>query len=358
MAPLDWGLGHATRCIPLIHALKQNGYKVWIATDGPQEALLKNEFPDLDFIKLPGYQIRYSRSRGWLPIKIMQQLPGLFSIVQREHRWLQKVIEQYNIQLVISDNRYGLWSNKVPSIFITHQLTIKAPYRWLESLIRKINYRYINRFTACWVPDMKEHGGLASVLSHPIALPRIPIHYMGLLSRFEKTTEGSSTHISIILSGPEPQRSLLEQKIVEQLSGINEQIVLIRGLPGSTEKLLLPPHVQSFNHLETGALQQVLMQSKLVITRSGYTSMMELMHLQIKTVLVPTPGQTEQEYIAEKLSERGFAIMMNQSDFNLAKAIEAAKNHQYVFPNLALFDAHKLDHLLSQINNDRKSKDR
>lgn len=287
----------------------------------------------------------------------MQQLPGLFSIVQGEHRWLQKVIEQYNIQLVISDNRYGLWSTQVPSVFITHQLTIKAPYRWLESLIRKINYRYINRFTACWVPDMKELGGLAGVLSHPTALPRIPIHYMGLLSRFEKIPEGGSTHISIILSGPEPQRSLLEQKIVEQLPAINERIIVVRGLPGSTEKLALPPHVQSFNHLETGALQQVVRQSKLVITRSGYTSMMELMHLQIKTVLVPTPGQTEQEYIADALSEKGYGVMMKQSEFNLSKAIELGLNHQYVFPDTALFNQQTLVQLLSMINNHRKSKD-
>lgn len=357
MAPLDWGLGHATRCIPLIHALKQNGHKVWIATDGPQEALLKKEFPDLDFLKLPGYQVRYSRSRGWLPIKIMQQLPGLFSIVQQEHRWLHKVIEQYDIQLVISDNRYGLWSTQIPSIFITHQLTIKAPYRWLESLIRKINYRYINRFTACWVPDIKELGGLAGLLSHPSSLPRIPVYYMGLLSRFEKNIESSSTHVTILLSGPEPQRSMLEEKIIEQLPMISQPVILVRGLPGSTEKLALPKHVQSFNHLDTVSLQTLFLQSKLVITRSGYTSVMELMHLQVKTVLVPTPGQTEQEYIADTLSEKRYAIMMNQSDFNLAKAIEAGKNHQYVFPKFELFDEHMLNNLLGQINNDRKSKD-
>lgn len=358
MAPLDWGLGHATRCIPLIHALIKAGHKIWIATDGPQEALLKKEFPDLDFLKLPGYKVRYSRSRGWLPLKIMQQMPGLFAIVQREHRWLEKVIEQYNIQLVISDNRYGLWSNQIPCVFITHQLTIKAPYRWLETLIRKINYRYINRFTACWVPDMKVHGGLAGVLSHPTSLPRIPVHYMGLLSRFEKAAEKDSNHITILLSGPEPQRGMLEEKIIQQLPAIDQPVILVRGLPGSTEKPVLPNHVQSFNHLETAALQAILIKSKLVITRSGYTSVMELMDLQIKTVLVPTPGQTEQEYIADILCKKGYAVTMKQADFSLPKAIEAALDHHYIFPDTVPFNQQTLDDLLDTINDHRKLKDK
>lgn len=357
VAPLDWGLGHATRCIPLIRAFTDSGYRVLIATDAPQENLLKKEFPQHGFLRLPGYNIRYSRSRGWLPLKIIQQLPALLRIVQWEHRWVQEVIEQYDIDLVISDNRYGLWTNKVPSVFITHQLTIKAPYRWLEKLIQIINYRYINRFTECWIPDMKENDGLAGVLSHPMKKPGIPISYLGLPARFQRKEVPDRKQVTVLLSGPEPQRTLLEEKIIEQAKQSEQPITLVRGLPGTEEKLSLPAFIQQFNHLESEDLQNILQQSELVITRSGYTSIMELMQLQVKTVLVPTPGQTEQEYLATTLQLKGYALQMPQENFDLVKAIAQSRVHTYHFPVVSLFDAQKIQILMtSAISNHRNSK--
>ncbi len=356
VAPLDWGLGHATRCIPLIHALTDMGYRVLIASDGPQEKLLKKEFPHHSFLKLPGYKIQYSRSRGWLPFKIIQQLPALLRIIQREHRWLQTVIEQYKIDLVIADNRYGLWTNKIPSVFITHQLTIKARYGWLEKLIQKINYRYINRFTACWVPDMKEHDGLAGVLSHPIKKPRIPVAYLGLLTRFQVKETNTKKHITVLLSGPEPQRTLLEEKIIEQAEQIQQPITLVRGLPNTEEKPALSSFIQHFNHLETKELENLLQQSELVIVRSGYTSLMELMQLKVKTILVPTPGQTEQEYLANVLKEKGYAVHMKQELFNLSEAIALSRAHVYNFPAVTLFNRSKIQMLIASLPNHRNSK--
>lgn len=356
VAPLDWGLGHATRCVPLIHALTNAGYRVLIATDGPQEKLLKNEFPDLHFLKLPGYQIRYSRSRGWLPLKIIQQLPSLLRIVHWEHRWLQNTIDKHAIDLVISDNRYGLWTNKIPSVFITHQLTIKAPYDWLEKLIQRINYCYINRFAVCWVPDMEKEDGLAGILSHPVTPPKLPVEYMGLLARFQAQEKKNRKQITVLLSGPEPQRTLLEEKIVEQAKRTQQPITLVRGLPAVEEKLELPSFIQQYNHLETAELQNLLQESEPVIVRSGYTSLMELMQLQIKTVLVPTPGQTEQQYLADILQEKGYAVQLTQERFDLMKAITESRSHEYVFPELSLFDAGKLKSLIASIPNHRNSK--
>lgn len=355
VAPLDWGLGHATRCIPLIHALTDLGYRVLIATDGPQENLLKKEFPQHQFLKLPGYKIRYSRSRGWLPFKIIQQLPSLIHIVQWEQSWLEQVIEQYGIDVVISDNRYGLWTRKIPAVFISHQLTIKAPYKWLEKLIRTINYHYINRFTVCWVPDMKDEEGLASVLSHPEKKPQLPMEYMGLLTRFKEQERGYSKKVTVVLSGPEPQRTILEEKIIEQAKQTKQEIVLVRGLPDAKTQLLLPSFIQQFNHLETAELQALLQESELVITRSGYTSLMELMQLRIKTVLVPTPGQTEQEYLADVFNRKGYAVQMPQHVFDLAKAIALSRTHVYRFPAVTLFDAQKLQMLIRAIPNHRNS---
>lgn len=356
VAPLDWGLGHATRCIPLIRALTDLGHRVIIATDGPQENLLKKEFPQHQFLKLPGYQIRYSRSGGWLPFKIIQQLPALWQAVQREHQWLQKAINQHDIDLVIADNRYGLWTNTIPSVFITHQLTIKAPYGWLEELIQKINYRYINRFTICWVPDIKENDGLAGTLSHPIKKPTIPVEYLGLLTRFQGKATIDKKQVTVLLSGPEPQRTLLEEKIIEQAKQTEQPITLVRGLPAAKQELILPSYIQQFNHLETEDLQNLLLQSEMVIVRSGYSSVMELMQLEVKTVLVPTPGQTEQEYLAEILQEKGFAVQMMQADFDLTKAIALGRSHVYRFPQLSSFDRQKMKWLISAISNHRNSK--
>lgn len=356
VAPLDWGLGHATRCIPLIHALTAAGYRVLIATDGPQENLLKKEFPQHQFLLLPGYQIRYSRSRGWLPFKIILQLPRLLHIVQWEHRWLKQTIEQHGIDLVISDNRYGLWNKNVPAIFITHQLTIKAPYAWLERWIQQINYRYINRFSVCWVPDMAEDGGLAGVLSHPIKKPLSPVEYIGLLTRFQRQENKNREQITVLLSGPEPQRTLLEEKMLEQAKRTQQAITLVRGLPAAAEKLELPSLIQQYNHLETERLQELLLASELVIVRSGYTSLMELMQLKVKTVLVPTPGQTEQEYLAGLLHKKGYAICMHQEIFDLTKAIAMSRTHEYHFPELASFDVAKIKNLIASIPDHRKSK--
>lgn len=144
-------------------------------------------------------------------LKIIQQLPALLRIVRWEHRWLQNTINEHAIDLVISDNRYGLWTNKIPSVFITHQLTIKAPFNWLEKLIQRINYRYINRFTVCWVPDMEKEEGLAGILSHPIKQPQLPVEYMGLLARFQPQETKNKTDYGIAFR-PEPQRTLLEEK--------------------------------------------------------------------------------------------------------------------------------------------------
>ncbi len=339
-------MGHATRCIPLIRALNHAGYRVYIATHGPQQTLLQKEFPDNPFLSLPGYQVRYSRSKGWLPFKIMQQLPALLRIVQWEHRWLDEAIEQYGIDLVISDNRYGLWTKKCPSVFITHQLQIKAPFLWLEYLIQRIHYRFIERFTTCWVPDQEDADGLAGTLSHPIRKPSIPVTYIGLLSRFNNTNTSKDKHITVLLSGPEPQRTLLEEKIIVQLSSIHREVLLVRGLPAAIDDIIVPSHIKAVNHLTAEALQTVLENSSIVIARSGYSSLMDFSRLHCTTILIPTPGQTEQEYLAMRCEEKGYAIHADQSDLDLNQALAKAESNKVVFPSFHFFEEIDLQGLM------------
>jgi uncharacterized protein (TIGR00661 family) len=346
VAPLDWGLGHATRCIPIIRALLNNGYEVIIGAEGAQATLLQTEFPSLAILPLTGYHVRYSRQKWWLSFALLMQLPHLLKVISDEHRWLQNMIKEQNIDLVISDNRYGLYSKKVSCIFITHQLTIKAPFAWLEKILQRINYRYINRFTCCWVPDVAGDINAAGILSHPAKLPRVKVYYIGLLSRFQIQTVTKKYELCILLSGPEPQRTLLEKKLITQLRDRKEKILLVRGKPGSNETITVNENITIQNHLPGLQLQEAILQSDYVISRSGYTTIMELLSLQKRSILIPTPGQTEQEYLGEKLEIKNICMTVSQDKFNFSEHIPQAKIFPYQLSALTLFDESHITDLL------------
>jgi uncharacterized protein (TIGR00661 family) len=298
--------------------------------------LLQQEFNNIEFLPLDGYNITYSKNQKLFPLKLLFQLPKILLSIQREHRWLQKTIEKHQIDLVISDNRYGLYTSKVPSVFITHQLTIKAPFTWLEILLQKINYRHINRFAQCWVPDFEGEKNIAGVLSHPIRLPSIPVHYFGPLARFVKDNNSLLRYqFCIILSGPEPQRTILEDTILQQFATISSKCLLVRGKLNAVPINVTNPNVTVENHLKGTDLQAAIQASEFVITRSGYTSVMELLSLQKKCILIPTPGQTEQEYLAKQFMKQKWAWCIDQKDFNLNDSLKQASNFNYCLPDIS-----------------------
>ena len=335
IAPLDWGLGHTTRCISIVRFLLDTGSSVIVACNPEQKALLQKEFNNISYLDLKGYEIAYSKHKNLFPLKLIAQLPKIASRIFLEHQWLQKVIDAYQIDLVISDNRFGLYTSKVTCIFITHQLTIKAPFAWLEHFLQRINYSYINRFTQCWVPDYAGEKNIAGLLSHPKKLPNIPVHYIGPLARFKKE-ETTTIHYQccIILSGPEPQRSLLEELILLQLPALKGNFLLVRAKPNAPALNISLPNVTIHNHLNSRELQEAINASAFVVTRSGYTSVMELLALQKKLVLIPTPGQTEQEYLAQQLMHHHLAYCVEQDDFNLEDALTIAKEFAYHLPTM------------------------
>jgi uncharacterized protein (TIGR00661 family) len=335
IAPLDWGLGHATRCIPVIKIMNQNGWRVILAADGNTATLLKNEFPDLLLLTLKGYNIHYSTKKWMLPFTILLQIPKILSTIKTEHYWLQNTINTHQIDLVISDNRYGLHSSKIPSVFITHQLTIKMPIAWLERWVQKINYSYIQKFSQCWVPDFEGKINIAGVLSHPKTLLNIPTKYIGPLSRFiTKENVAFQYTFCILLSGPEPQRTILEKIILKDTIALNEKIILVRGEPNATNTISSSDRLTIYNHLSGEALNNVIQASEYIISRSGYTTVMELMCLQKKSILIPTPAQTEQEYLAEKLYQQQWCYVVPQHDFNIQSAMIAAKQFNYQLPEI------------------------
>ena len=334
VAPLDWGLGHATRCIPVIFNLMQQDCEVIIGAEGAVKTLLQNEFPGLKFIELKGYRVKYSRTKYWLPVILILQFPKLFYRIYAENRWLQKIAFALKIDAVISDNRPGLSHKKIPCIYITHQLQIKTGNRFTERIAKKIHYHFINKFTACWVPDAAGEINLAGQLAHPVVLPNVPVKYMGPLSRFKITSAQIKYDLCILLSGPEPQRSIFEKKVLLDLADFEGTAFLLRGLPGKTLQLASTGRLQIRNHLPAAELSVVIQQSKIIICRSGYTTIMDMMKLQKKAILVPTPGQTEQEYLAAYLQQQQLFFCIQQKDFSIADALKKAGSAAYKKVNI------------------------
>lgn len=331
ISPLDWGLGHATRCIPIINTLITERFRVIIAASSATANLLKKEFPCLLILSLKGYDIRYSKQRSGLFLSLLRQVPKMLMAVKAEHRWLKQMVVEHKVDVVLSDNRFGFFCTGVHNIYITHQLHIGTGHRFSDRLAQAIHYRYINKFQECWVPDHRlQEQDLGGILSHPKKKPAIPVSYLGPVSRFKKMQLKKTTDLLILLSGPEPQRTILENILLEQVRAFQGCIVFIRGLPGETQTLKQGNNQVMFhNHLPAKQLNEAIAQSHLVIARSGYSTVMDLAVMQQKAILVPTPGQTEQEYLARYMMDKGFFYAADQMHFNLAQVLTGVQRFQF-----------------------------
>ncbi|WP_346237884.1 glycosyltransferase [Niabella insulamsoli] len=331
VAPLDWGLGHTTRCVPVIEELKRQGATVILAGNKEQQALLAPLFPNCRFLPLEGYRVRYSKSGGGFFLKMLRQAPRILAAIRRENKWLRRIVDELKIDGVISDNRFGLYAPGLPCAFITHQLQLQTKGGRLSAVLaRRMNYRYIHRFSTCWIPDFPGLANLAGSLSHPDIMPGIVCRYIGALSRIELTphVEKNERKIVFLLSGPEPQRTIFEQKIISQIGKLDYHPVIVRGVPLETEM----PAVKNatiFNHLSKSELSTLLQEAAFVVCRSGYSSVMDINQIRARSILVPTPGQTEQLYLGDYLMKKGFALMGNQEDLDLPALINRAVQFDY-----------------------------
>ena len=341
ISPLDWGLGHATRCIPIINILTKQGCNVFIAAEGNIKVLLESEFPNAKFLPLKGYNIKYSKQKKWLPLKILTQIPQILFTIYKEHLWLKKTIKTFSIDAVISDNRFGLFTNQVPCIYITHQLLIKTGNNFIESIISHIHQYFINKYTECWVPDFEGNNNIAGELSHPLHMPS-NVYFIGCLSRFQlREYVEIKYELLILLSGPEPQRTILEKILLLQLKEFTGRVLLVRGLPSTkllsaNKKILIfngGEKISIKNHLNSDDLNLAIQQAEIVISRSGYTTIMDLIKLRKKAILIPTPGQTEQEYLAKHLMEKKLFYSVVQNKFLLHESIKKATKFNFSIVN-------------------------
>lgn len=339
VCPLNWGIGHATRCVPVIQAIVDAGHSVVIAADEGPLALLTEAFPALDYIVFPGYKPTYSSSSSQV-LAMANQLPELFRSVAEENRFIDKTISKDSIHAIISDNRYGAYSHKIPSVFISHQLNVQLPV-WLFAAKPILDYafhRFINKFDECWVPDIDTTLSVSGSLSDHNGI-KIPVFRIGLLSRFnafdqpQEPTDNQLNNLLVLLSGPEPQRTIFEKIIFRESSYTDLPICVLRGLPASDDTISSTPQLQLYNHANTEKLYDLLSTAGLVICRPGYSSIMDLICLGKPAFLVPTPGQTEQEYLARRMKRLGWFNYCSQDKFSLDEAI--GSSHQFTPPKIS-----------------------
>lgn len=328
VAPLNWGLGHATRCIPIINALLEEGFEPVIASDGGALNLLKTEFPTLESYELPSYAIKYSSSAFFFRSKLLLQTPHILKTIAAEEKLTDQLIIEKNISGIISDSRWGVRNENVPSVFITHQVNVLSGFT--TSLTSSIHRKYIQKFDECWVPDNDGDLNLSGRMGHTNG-GDLKLKYIGILSRFRKLDLPVIYDIAVILSGPEPQRSFLEKILERELSGRNLKVLLVRGVVEDDQECIETQNITKYNFLTTQQLERSITQSSLVICRPGYTSLMDLAVLQKKVFLIPTPGQYEQEYLFKRLLKKGLIGGCDQKDFKFERLEEVKDKDLGIF---------------------------
>lgn len=357
IAPLDWGLGHATRCIPLITALLELGYHVTIATDGAHEIILREAFPNLTFLRLKGYGIRYSKNAAGFAFKMLAQIPRILYNIFREFWWLYKTNQHQAYDLIVSDNRLGFFHLKTPSVFITHQLNLQTTFSWSTNFLQWMQYTWFKLFyTMIWVPDMEGKHSLSGILGNPSKKPSVPVWYMNCLSRLKvhasnQVNELEPAHLFLgILSGPEPQRSIFQELLWVEGNRLHQPFKLIAGTAGQPNNHADSDKGSIVPHLGGPALVKAIENAKYIISRGGYTSLMELIPLNKHLILVPTPGQTEQIYLAKRWQEKGWAIAYDQTEFHLETALKEAAIFDYQSIPFIPFTKEALEATLKQVN--------
>lgn len=329
VAPLAWGLGHATRDIPLIREFLSRGHRVTFAADGRALDLLRREFPACEAVPFPDYPAPYSASRFFVP-RFLAGLPGVFAAIARERRAAAAFLAERRFDLVVSDARYGFWDPETPSCFIAHQLRycVPAPFTALESVTAAYNAGFHRNFAHVLVPDNPPGpahlSGRLSVSDHPETRRRA--RYVGILSSVAKLDVPEDLDFLISISGPEPQRTRLEEILLPQVSRLPGRKIVLLGKPGEDSRVAPDPFTSVRSHATREEMAVLMNRAKFIITRSGYTTMMELAELgKRQALLIPTPGQTEQEHLSAEYERLGWFHSVSQYRLNLAADVACAR---------------------------------
>lgn len=314
IAPLNWGLGHATRCIPIINALLSHGFTPLIASDGEALILLQKEFPNLKTFDLPSYNVKYAKNGKYFRWKMLLSVPKLVIAIQKEQQQINSIAAQHDLCGIISDNRFGVYLSSIPSVYISHQLNILSG--WSTKLTSWLHQKSISKFNECWVPDISEQTSFSGKLGENTTILS-NIKHIGVLSRFKKKETMQTYEYLILLSGPEPQRTLLETKLLHEFQNYSKPVLCIQGKVATKQYIKTLNNITVYNFMTSEQLEDAIHESTVVISRSGYTTIMDLATINKKAFFIPTPGQYEQEYLARRMQKLQYAPYATQNDFNL-----------------------------------------
>jgi UDP:flavonoid glycosyltransferase YjiC (YdhE family) len=319
---LNWGLGHASRSLPLIKNYLDLGHEVICASDGEALTMLRKELPDQLVVQLPGYDILYG-SR-FMPLNMLKHGPKMLKTIRTEHELTKAIVSRHNIDCIITDNRYGCYHSDIPSALITHQLQVFTGQKLLDAYIRRQIRSWFKNFNEIWIPDQAPPGNITGDLSGIDTSP-IPKFYLGVISELSCLPTVGRYKAVAVISGPEPQRTLFENMVVKQLSTMKGEYVVVRGKPDAHEQIVKEGNLTIYSYLKRAELSAILAETEIVISRSGYTTLMDLAHTGHKAILCPTPGQYEQIFLADRLANLGQCVYSRQENLDLIQALEDVK---------------------------------
>ena len=340
IAALHWGLGHATRCVPIIKALQKQSCRVFIASDGAAGILLRQQFPELPYLELPAYNIHYAGEN--LTWSLLKQSPRVWRAIQQEQKVLAEWMVKYQFQIIVSDNRYGCHHPDALNIFLGHQLAIQATNTISTWVASRVQRRLLTPFSEAWIPDFPGEKNLSGALGHPLRSPINNTHYLGALSRFAKASVKEEKGVVALVSGPEPERGQFAKSLLEQLESLSLPSTLILGTPQQATTLESKT-VQIIPFLDGTELQEILAGAQYIICRSGYSSLMDLQRLEKKALLIPTPGQPEQEYLAQRMEALGWLPYQNQRQLNLTAGLASMEGYE----GIPVMEAANLEEIIS-----------
>jgi UDP:flavonoid glycosyltransferase YjiC (YdhE family) len=324
---LNWGLGHASRSLPLIRKYLNHGHDVIAASDGEALTMLRRELPDQKVLQLPGYGIHYSSK--YMPFNMLRYGPGMLKAMKTENELTSAVVKREHIDCIISDNRYGCYHKNVPSALITHQLQVFTGQKLLDIYIRRQIRGWCRKFSEIWIPDQAPPGNITGELSDVDTTP-VPKYFLGVVSELNcKAAKGKYDAVAVI-SGPEPQRALFEELVIKQLGALEGRYAIVAGRPNTDDVVREEKNLTIIPYMTRSQLSGLLAQTDIVIARSGYTTLMDLAKTGHKAILCPTPGQYEQIYLADRLASLNQCVYERQENLKLETALQDVKKVQAI----------------------------
>lgn len=322
IAPLDWGMGHATRIIPIIYWLQKH-YNVIIAAPKSLHYLYYDFNASL--IDVPGYNFKYYNTPLWL--SFLLQIPKLIWVSVQIKIRVAKLEKKYKPSLIISDNRPFFFSRKTHSVYITHQLQIMHPSKFAKKILNMVHHFLIRKFNQCWIPDDENHFFAGELSTASIDTSCL---FIGGLSRFAlqepKNDDESPFKNVCVLSGPEPMRSIWKNFMIKNWKNCPNSLII--GASLKTGEFKKNGHVTLSGHLPDDQFVNILHNSDLIVTRSGYTTIMDLYYIEKFAYVIPTRNQYEQEYLARHHNGNQFKMMSLNQISNLKPFLAKPKTEK------------------------------